>query len=183
METGVADKLARAGVDLSRPMLGLLLHGGEELSEKVATHYHARGYQIIAPSMYNAHADFNLGHVLNPLEWAEVFGLFSFCITDRFHGTIFCLKHQIPFMTLQKEAHLPLAQSKTHDLLREFGLETCYANPHEEDFRVGELLGKAGEIESGWGDAQRNDIREKIQAQKKRHGDFIGRMKAELGWD
>ncbi|MCJ7703177.1 MAG: polysaccharide pyruvyl transferase family protein, partial [Anaerolineales bacterium] len=64
--TGVKQKLARMGIDFKRPILGILLFGDRQISAEIQKHYHAKGYQILALSMYNPIADFNLGHLLTP---------------------------------------------------------------------------------------------------------------------
>ena len=91
--TGIGDKLSSLGVDLTRPILGTLLFGNTELAKEIQANYTAKGYQILALSMYNPYADINLGHLLDPFEWAEVFQYLNFCVSDRFHGTLFCLKN------------------------------------------------------------------------------------------
>lgn len=149
-DTGVAGKLASLGVDLNRPMLGLLFYGDDQLSNEIQAHYHAKGYQILALGMYNPTADFNLGHLLTPFEWADAFRLLNFCISDRFHGTVFCLKNNTPVICLEKERHLPRHQSKILDLLNRFDLQHCYHNPADEDFDNARFLSLADEIENAW---------------------------------
>ncbi|MDH5561925.1 MAG: polysaccharide pyruvyl transferase family protein [Deltaproteobacteria bacterium] len=178
--TNVVAKLKSLGVDLNRPILGVLLFGNNALTNRVLTHYKSKGYQILAMSMYNAKADFNLGHILTPFEWAEAFRYFSFCIGDRFHGTIFCLLNQTPFVSIEKDIHLPKSQSKTLDLLVGFGLETCYQNPADKDFNVDFLLSHANQIEKSWESSFKPGIQAKIIAQRQAHFEFIYKMKKEL---
>lgn len=177
---GAAEKLESMGVDLSRPILGLLLHGDDRLSDEIQAHYKAKGYQILAMGMYNKVADFNLGHLLTPFEWAETFRLLNFCISDRFHGTIFCLKNNTPFICLEKERFLPREQSKIFDLLRSFDLEVCYQNPADEDFETGRFLALADELEDAWQDSFSAGIPSKINDKKQTHEDFIQKMKGTL---
>jgi len=178
--TNVAEKLMSLGIDLNRPLLGLLLFGDEPLSQKIHEHYKAKGYQIVAMSMYNAIADFNLGHVLTPFEWAETFRYLSFCITDRFHGTIFCLLNQTPFVSLEKDRHLPREQSKLHDLLKGFGFEGLYYNPTDEAFSATHFLSNVDEVETSWDEAFKPNIHPIIETHKQKHTNFILKMKSEL---
>jgi hypothetical protein len=180
--TNVRDKLSQIGLDFERPILGLLLFGHRELSQEIKRHFQSKGYQIIALSMYNPFADFNLGHLLNPFEWAEAFQLLSFCITDRFHGTIFCLKNQTPFICIEKDAVLPKSQSKIFDLLSEFNLTNCYVNPTDEDFSPPRFLQLAAEIESNWNECFKPDILPKIEIICNHHLEFIQKMKIELNF-
>jgi hypothetical protein len=178
--TGIRDKLSQIGIDCERPILGLLLFGHRGLSQEIKRHFKSQGYQIIALSMYNPYADFNLGHLLNPFEWAEAFQVLSFCITDRFHGTIFCLKNHTPFISIEKDSALPKSQSKIYDLLSEFNLTSCYVNPRDEDFSPSRFLQLAAEIESNWDESFKPDISTKIDILRNRHLDFIHKMKFEL---
>ncbi|MCP4140509.1 MAG: polysaccharide pyruvyl transferase family protein [Chloroflexi bacterium] len=180
--SGVLSKLQALGIDMDRPTLGLLFFGDNFLSNEILSHYKAKGYQILAMSMYNAVADYNLGHILSPFEWAEAFRYLSFCISDRFHGTIFCLLNQIPFICLEKERHLPKKQSKIYDLLTTFGLETCYQNPADEGFEIVSFLAHADEIEATWEKNFKSGILPRIDDLKDEHAQFARKMKVELGW-
>lgn len=178
--TRVADKLTSIGVDLNRPILGLLLFGDDQLSRHIQSHYHSKGYQILAMSMYNPYVDFNLGHRLDPFEWAEAFRFLTFCITDRFHGTVFSIKNQIPFISLEKDRALPLSQSKLYDLLLDFDLTPCYQNPCDASFEAEKLLDQADEIEQGWENSLKPRIKPVLNALEDRRQDFNEQMKAIL---
>ncbi len=179
-ETGVQIKLQKLGIDLDRPVLGLLLFGDDFISNEIRSHYKAKGYQILAMGMYNAFADINLGHLLTPFEWAETFQYLSFCITDRFHGAIFCLKSNTPFVSLEKERDLSQDQSKIYDLLAEFDLEACYQNPADETFEITSFLALTSELEAAWEQAYTLDILAKINGIKEKHTQFIHKMKLEF---
>ena len=103
------------------------------------------------------------------------------CITDRFHGTIFCLKNQIPFISLEKEAHLPRSQRKIFDLLSDFDLTSCYADPQDDNFTISGFLNHAHEVETNWESEFRPSLPAKLEAMRARHLDFVGRLKTELG--
>ena len=178
--TDVVTKLQSVGIDLDRPILGLLFYGDDKLSNEILRHYKAKGYQIAAMSMYNAVADFNLGHMLTPFEWAETFRYLSFCISDRFHGTIFCLMNQTPFLSLEKERYLPKDQSKIYDLVASFDLEVCYQNPADENFSTTSFLVHADEIKAAWEKTFKPNIPSKIDALKEKHIQFIRKIREEL---
>jgi hypothetical protein len=180
--TNISAKLKSLGVDLDRPILGLLLFGNDELSREIKKKYHAKGYQIVALSMYNPNADFNLGHLLNPFEWAEAFGLFDFCITDRFHGIVFCLKNQTPFISVEKEKKLLKSQSKIYDLLSDLDLTNCYQNPNDDGFNTQMFFSQADEIIEAWDSSFEESIKQKVHALINQHRIFIAKMRAELKW-
>ena len=127
--------------------------------------------------MYNSFADYNSGHVLNPFEWAEAFRLLSFCITDRYHGIIFCLKNNIPFISLEIDRYLSRDQSKIYDLLTTFDLTTCYVNPDDDNLNIQKFLHHAEEIEDAWGKSFKPAILPKIQIIQGEHLDFTKKLK------
>ncbi len=180
INTGVAKKLESLGIDLSQPTLGLLFYGNDKLSSEIQSHYKSKKYQILALGMYNPVADFNLGHVLTPFEWAETFRYLSFCISDRYHGTIFCLLNHTPFISLEKDHHLHQEQSKIYDLLTGFNLESCYRNPADENFESTRFFAHANEIESSWEQSFKPGIQPKLESRKKMHFDFAHSLKEQL---
>jgi hypothetical protein len=182
VDVSAAAKLASLGVDLSRPLVGLLLYGDDELSHNICAHYQARGCQVLAMSMYNRFTDFNLGHLLTPFEWAETFGRLSFCFSDRFHGTLMCIKSGIPFISLEKERQLPISQSKIYDLLTDFNLTTCYLNPEDEGFDITKLLAHADELEKTWEASFKPDILRAIKSKKDQHQEFVEKLKVQVGF-
>ena len=144
------DKLVAFGVDFSRPLLGILLFGNDQLSSNIRQYYRARGYQILALSMFNQYADINLGHLLTPIEWAEVFRYLTFCISDRFHGTIFSLLNGVPVVCVEKDFNLTLQQSKLYDLLHSFQLDEHYFNLSSTELGITDFLDKADALRKNW---------------------------------
>lgn len=148
--TNVEQILSDLGIDLHRPLLGILIYGKDSLSEKIRDYFKSKGYQILALSMHNPYADFNLGHILNPFEWAEAFRHLTFCITDRFHGTIFCLKNKTPFTSIEPAPLDSVSQSKIYSLLNDFGILDCYADVYKNDFNPNDFLDKCTELSNSW---------------------------------
>ena len=146
----VKQKLIESGVDFKKPIAGVLLFGQEELMQAVYQYFHARGYQVVALSMYSHYADLNMGHILDPFEWANTFAHFKFCVTNRFHGTLFCLKSQTPFLALQTELLEARENCKILDLLRDFSLEDAYMNIHDGQFGIKNMLDRIDYLQENW---------------------------------
>lgn len=180
-KNGISDLAASLGVDPALPLLGLLLFGNPELSAKICSHFKARGYQVVALSMYNPHADINLGHILDPFQWAEFFGMLSFCVTDRFHGTVFCIKNEIPFISLENET-IPASQSKLVDLLTDFNLTDCYQDLQSGQVPASQLISRITDIESDWQSLLKPTIKPLLADLQDRFRSFSDRMAAQLGW-
>jgi len=180
-KTGVTELVTSLGIDLNRPVLGLLLSRNDQLSERICSHYRGKGYQIVALSMYNPHADINLGHIINPFQWAELFGYLSFGISDRFHGAVFCIKNEIPFISLENE-RIPREQSKLYDLLIDFGLTSCYERLHDGKYSISRIMSRISEIEGAWEKSLRPSINSTRLDMVERYRIFSDKMRSLLGW-
>lgn len=91
--------LERLGVDFTKPLLGITFFY-KPMNDQLLSAYRARGYQILALSAYNPEADVNLEGKLDPFQWAQAYRYLNLCFTNLFHGTIFCLKSHIPFLSV-----------------------------------------------------------------------------------
>jgi hypothetical protein len=180
-KTGISEIAEQLGVDLKRPLLGLLLFKNDRLSSEICAHFRAKGFQIVALSMYNPYADINLGHVLDPFQWAEFFGLLSFCVTDRFHGTLFSIKNRIPFISLDNEK-ITRDQSKIYDLLTDFNLTACYSHLFEEGVSTSQILFRIGEIQRDWEKSLKKSIQPALMGLEEHNRDFNEKVKKHLGW-
>ena len=174
--SGVKQKLKKLGIDFTRPILGLSIYGQNQLVKDMVTYYKMKGYQVIALGMYHRHASINLGHKLSPHEWAESFKYLSFCITDRYHGTIFCLKNNVPFVCLEPSPLEFPTQSKLLDLLNEFKLPFCYFYPHNSDFDHQGLLSTMLELETTWDKQYSMSVTDKLHEQQKKLTKFLKSM-------
>jgi hypothetical protein len=180
-KTGISKIAERLGVDPNRPILGLLLFNQNQLSREICLHFHAKGFQIVALSMYNQFADINLGYTLDPFQWAEFFKLLSFCVTDRFHGTVFCIKNGIPFISLDNE-RITRDQSKIYDLLTDFNLTSCYSHLFEDGNSTSEILFHIGEIERDWEKSLKKSIKPTLARLEDRNREFSEKMRIAMGW-
>ena len=175
--TGVDDLLKSNGVGLNRPIMGMLFYGKPDFSKALADYFRSQGFQTIGFSLYNPHADINLGHVLSPHEWADLFNRLSFCVTDRFHGTAFCLKANIPFISIEPFEAESVRNSKVNSLLDDFGLSAdCYRNPYTPDFRIADFLAHADELRLSWERDFKPRVDQMLGEMKRRNLDFLGKI-------
>jgi hypothetical protein len=116
------DKLSTKGVDFNRPTIGIVTSEAEEMI-KVVDYFKKSEYQIINISTYNTFGGIDLfNEDINPIEWANIFGLFDFYIVDRMHASIFSLKNQKPFVALDNYETIGRSFSKTKSLMNRYGL-------------------------------------------------------------
>jgi len=156
--TGVRQKLVRFGLKPEKPIFAIISGYANDRIAEIASYFRQKDYQIIALSIYNPLADFNLGDELNPDEWAEVFKYVGFCLTDRFHGAIFCLKNQTPFIAIETKA-TSIKKSKKYQLLSDFGLvDECYLDIFKGTYQFEEFINLYKNIRHNW----QNGIKSKI---------------------
>ncbi len=83
----------------------------------------------------------------SPIEWQELIAISDLVITDRFHGTVFSLIHDRPFVSIE---HEPEGRGKIENILNGTDFEDCYihSNRSIEDLQEA-VISKAQEILDG----------------------------------
>ncbi len=126
-QADVREKLERQGVDFRKKVFALSFSSGPvafaRIAARIRSYADAQGIQLVAIGQQNRYAHIDLTGVLNPEEWAVSYRHFDFCLTDRFHSTIFSMKNQTPFLVIEppskyKGSH----KGKIVDLLQKAGL-------------------------------------------------------------
>ena len=166
--------LKKKWVDFKKPLLCVMLCD-PKTSERVCLHFKEKGYVVIGLSFYVPRADVNLCGMLNPFEWAEAIKHFDFCITDRFHGAIYCLKNMVPFVCLEKTAGYKDCKSKILSLLKDFDMTNQYL-PYYNNFNLDELENKVNGSKALF---YNSDIDTKLRAQKELIISFAAKIKAD----
>jgi len=147
--TKAKEKLEKLGLDLNKPIFALITGSQSHRVQKIINHFREKGWQIIGLSIYNPLVDFNLGDELTPFEWGEVFKYLNFCLTDRFHGAIFCLKNYTPFVAIETKG-VTMDRSKKYQLIKDFGLFNSYLDLNNQDYTFNDFKEKFADIETSW---------------------------------
>ncbi len=170
----VKNKLTAKGLNLNEPILCFRTGTGsgekDNLCKKATQYFKDRGYQTMSIGGYNRYADHNLGHIFNPFEWAHVYKFFDFCITDRFHGTIFSLKNGTPFLSIEDDEYYKRIRSKIVDLLEDFSMMHHYLYMDGSDYDLNETLKN---IENTF---SKKDVRHKVENMRIRYYDMLDVM-------
>lgn len=118
------NKLKDKGIDLDRPIIGLMCSGW--LAKSVRDNL-GKGFQYVSVYHYSGFEDVILDD-LNPFEWARVFSLFDATFTHYFHGTMFSLKNgTLTFAVEKKSSYKQKYITKIQDALQKMKLyESCY---------------------------------------------------------
>ena len=119
--------LERNGVDTSQPILGFHSQGGDQVFESICEQYRHRGFQVVTPTSAS-YADVELAGKLNPFEYYSVYDEFDMMVTSSLHSTIFSIKQNTPFVTVDYNPVYKDLESKTHSLLADFDLLDRHIN-------------------------------------------------------
>lgn len=131
----IKPRLERYGIDFKRPRAAVLLTD-REANREICGYLRFEGYQVAAFSYFNAYANVNLYGKMDPEEWAQAFGHFDVCITDRFHGIVFSLKNKIPVIAVDDIFNYKSYESKNACLMNEFGLSDYYWDIKKDGFSL-----------------------------------------------
>jgi polysaccharide pyruvyl transferase WcaK-like protein len=144
--SGVKEKLQKAGVDFTKKRFALNLSSNNPefaiASEQIAGYAKKNNIQLVGIGQFNKYCVINFSDILNSVEWATCYQFFDFCITDRFHSTIFSVKNKIPFMVIESNKKYPNEhKGKIVDLLRKMNkINHHYFFDKNTDFVNAQLL-------------------------------------------
>lgn len=94
------------------------------LSSKNQIFAHELETQLTQSEEYKAECGFNINSEnLSPLNWIKCISSLKFVITDSFHGTVFCILTNTPFITILWQGSGVSRNDRIISLLQEFGLE------------------------------------------------------------
>lgn len=169
-DEAIKEKLKRRGVDLNRPVLCFRTGGTEErnkLCKAAERYFRDKGYQTVSIGGPNRYADHNLSDMFDPFEWAHVYKFFDFCITDRFHGTVFCLKNGIPFLSIEDDDYYKRIKSKIVDLLEDFEMMNHYLYLDGSDYDIEQIL---SDIEDSF---SAKEVRKKVDLMRGQYHEML----------
>jgi len=171
----VKQKLEKAGVDMSKPTMALSLSSNvkdlRELSSRAFQAFSAKGHQVVCIGQYNEFCHVNLTGQLSPLEWAHVYRFFDFCITDRFHSSIFSIRNHVNFVAVDfSNRYKGNVTGKIYDLLSRVSMLQHYISL--KDFSTDDAI---RHIESIHAKGKTDNIPGRLEEIDKRlTGDFNG---------
>lgn len=124
----VKQKLEIAGVDFSKPIVGLMCNDRLGL---LAKRIFGHNVQYVGVYQPNNSCDFFFPN-LEVLEWACVFSFFSLTLTSYFHGTMLSLVNKTPVLSFDYLPETEQQKTKLHELYERLGLNGFYERGKEE---------------------------------------------------
>jgi len=159
------------GVSLDRPILAIN-QLNKDIGKPIVSHYKKKGYQIVAPNKSSL-ADVDLFRKVNPLEYYSLHKYFDFVISGSLHTSIFSIKNNTPFATLDFSSKDLI--DKKESLLEEFSLSDRYikvVNQNTEN-----ILNK---IEKGEKELDKKHVQKKINSMKQKGYSYIQELEEML---
>ncbi|HMO12759.1 MAG TPA: polysaccharide pyruvyl transferase family protein [Pirellulaceae bacterium] len=152
--SGLQRKMRKLGVDFNR--LRIAINLGASHPDSILSNSRLKAWavendiQLVSVGQSNRYCELDLSGSLNPLEWANCYQFFDFCITDRFHSTVFSLKSGVPFWVLE----LPKKYSGSHrgkivDLLGKVGMSENHSWHGDEVDLNAKIFGLINEFKVG----------------------------------
>ncbi len=99
---------------------------------------------------------------ISPLEWALLFGLFEFTITNYFHGTLLSLRNNTPVLSFDRTSFSKTNEGKIHDVMRRMDLLDCL---FEGQYTIESVVDQADKIMKTCGEYKKK-IAENIDSLK-----------------
>lgn len=113
--------IEKYGLDKNRPLVSIMLKDNE-----IGT----RLYRMLKNEnqvlyLYYINENISDGNWvdLSPFEWSEIIGISDLVITDFFHGTVFSILHEVPFVAIENEEK---GRGKIESLLLENHMESKF---------------------------------------------------------
>jgi polysaccharide pyruvyl transferase WcaK-like protein len=137
-KTNSAKVLKKLNIDPNKPIFALITGINDPKIRKIVSYFRSKNYQIIGLSIYSDLVDYNLGDELTPDQWAEIFKYVNFCLTDRFHGAIFCIKSKTPFIAIETEG-VSREGSKKYQLIKDFDIKKSYLDTFANKYKFSQF--------------------------------------------
>lgn len=98
------------------------------------------GYKLVTPE-YDPCCDISLG-VISPFQWGDLFRYCDAVFTERFHDTVFSLRHCVPVVNVDwnKSKISEFGDSKRTEILKQYGLEKYHLSIYSEDDISGDMV-------------------------------------------
>jgi len=126
------EKLSEKFKRITEKPIIVLLTKNNRIGDLVKKEF-GKKYFILAVYYQNSAADYFFAD-LTPIEWAVAFSLYDGCVTQLFHGTVFCIKNNLPFISIDNNPQYDGRESKISDILKKSNLEENYFNLRDESF-------------------------------------------------
>lgn len=169
-------KLEAHNFDFNKKTLILNLNSSQIV--RITTNFFRKhNWQVVSVTEYSSYADINFVGILDPLEWVSLIDHCHFYLTERFHGTIFSILSEIPFLAIEYQSKFTQTRSrKIQGLLEDLQLtENLFT--YQPDFVKKDLEDK---LEYVWNNTDFSHAKSVIETQRKSSLDYLQKIGEEL---
>lgn len=169
--------IKRHQLSLKKPIICLMIDS-EIISRTIKERYGST-HTIVSLFNHNVYADYFL-YDLNPIEWSQIFSIFSLVFTSYFHGSILSLMNNVPVIAFQGYPYNKKYISKIEQVFNDLELsEYCFITERLDDAEINKVITLAdrtlSESESIKSKIKLNVVKESLKIK-----DFITSLKNEL---
>lgn len=157
-------------LDYNKPIIGVM-GCDKELTKKIKNIYGDK-YNIVSLYVTNKYCD-SFWADLDPFEWIVAIGMFKLFITSFFHGTIFSIKNETPFISIEYRKE-KAENSKMADLLTKLNLDDRFFMNSDIEESNDTILNKIDELLKG---EDIDKIRLILSKEQSKYSDFISNLK------
>jgi len=165
------DVLLSNDISLDEPILAIN-QLKKDIGKPIVNHFRKKGYQIVAPNRSTL-ADLNLFGKVDLLEYYHLHKYFDFVITGSLHTSIFSIKHNTPFVTLDYSEKTVI--DKVESLLGDFNLLNRHIKTKGKD--NSEILTK---VESCEKKMDKNQVEKRLKFLRNKGFDYIKELEVLL---
>ncbi|MBF5027126.1 polysaccharide pyruvyl transferase family protein [Planobacterium oryzisoli] len=173
--TSHRDSLAKKFKKLTdKPIIAIMTKNnniGLEIKKKFG-----KEYFLLAVYYPNDGADYFIAD-MSPQEWAVGFSLYAGCVTQLFHGTVFCLKNNLPFVSFDNNSDYDGRASKISDILSRSDLLENYFNLRQNHVKIDNMI---LQLEKNLEKPQKEKMIAAVENQKRLFYPFIDELKKVL---
>lgn len=171
----IQKQLSQAGIKEDDKIIGIM--GGNAMCNMLRSHL-GNKYKIVSLFTKCTKADVYLGD-LTPIEWAQVFSLFSVTVTNYFHGSLLSLVNSVPTIAIdlwysKSKEHL----TKIEDLYQRIHLMNHYFKGGKELFSDGKKL--CQQLELFVNNPDKQDIINAVLSEQQSFYGFLNNLKQQV---
>lgn len=122
-----------------KPILALMTKNA--MIGKLIKEHFENEYYIMAVYYPNENADHFFAD-MNPFEWATAFSLYTGCVSQLFHATVFSIKNNLPFISFDNNPQYDGRSTKISDILQKTNLEENYFDLRDDNFSEERFVGQ-----------------------------------------
>ncbi len=171
----IREKFRKAGIKENDEVIGIM--GGNSICNMIRRNL-GNKYKIVSVYTKCKQSDIYIGD-LTPIEWAQIFSLFSVTVTNYFHGSLLSLVNRVPTISIDlwnssSKEHL----TKIEDLYQRMHLMNHYFKGGKDLFNDGKAL--CNQLEYFINNPDKSAIEKAVDSERNYFYEFLAVLKNQV---